>query len=209
MYEFSATELILSFLFTWVVGLTPPVLIRFTFLKRPIEKWPAIGICVLIWVCNIVLFTALGSRSKTHGALLLIAFVSYAILRRQGKSPDHEAISVETKKAEPQANPASRLNKLSRWARLLVVVSTSWLLFATITYFLALDGNSWLLGLVPSSAFSWSVDLFSAPNPVGDLPVYPTFNGIGFSTFVVAPVILSWGVGWIGVRLFRWVRAGS
>jgi hypothetical protein len=31
---------------------------------------------------NIVLFTAMGSKSKTHGALALIAFVSYWILRQ-------------------------------------------------------------------------------------------------------------------------------
>lgn len=77
--------LFLSFLLTWGVGLAPPLLIRFAFMRRPIGKGWAIGIVALFWVFNIVLFTALGSQSKSHGALALVAFVSYAILRKGAK----------------------------------------------------------------------------------------------------------------------------
>ena len=49
------------------------------------NKWPAIGICALFWLFNVILFTALGSKSKTHFALPLVAFVSYWILLRTGK----------------------------------------------------------------------------------------------------------------------------
>lgn len=77
--------LFLSFLFTWGIGLTPPLLIRFAFMRRPIGKGWAIGIVALFWVFNLLLFTALGSQSKSHGALVLVAFVSYAILRKGTK----------------------------------------------------------------------------------------------------------------------------
>ncbi|RMD64817.1 hypothetical protein D6833_03840 [Candidatus Parcubacteria bacterium] len=77
--------LFLSILFTWGIGLTPPLLIRFVFMRRPIGKGWAIGIVALLWVFNLVLFTALGSQSKSHGALILVAYVSYAILRKGAK----------------------------------------------------------------------------------------------------------------------------
>ena len=77
--------LFLSFIFTWGVGLAPPLLIRFAIMRRPIGKGWAIGVVALFWVFNIVLFTALGSQSKSHGALALVAFASYAILRKGAK----------------------------------------------------------------------------------------------------------------------------
>ena len=83
MHEMDAAALIMSFVVTWSIGLLPPVLIRCVFLKRPIAKWPSIGICALFWIVNIFLFTLMGSQSKTHIVLTLIAFVSYWILRRE------------------------------------------------------------------------------------------------------------------------------
>jgi len=77
--------LFLSFLLTWAVGLLPPVLIRFVFLRRPIGNGWAICVVALLWIFNIGLFTALGSQSKTHGGLVLVVFVSYAILRKGTK----------------------------------------------------------------------------------------------------------------------------
>ena len=77
--------LIISALFTWGIGLTPPLLIRFLFVRRPIGKGWAIGTATIFWFINIILFTALGSTSKTHGALFLVAWASYAILRKGSK----------------------------------------------------------------------------------------------------------------------------
>ncbi len=77
--------LALSALLTWGIGLTPPLLIRFLFVRRPIGKGWAIGTAAIFWFINIILFTALGSTSKTHGALLLVAWASYAILRKGHK----------------------------------------------------------------------------------------------------------------------------
>ena len=85
MNEYSAAEWIFSFILTWSVGLLPPLLIRFAFLRRPIGKNPAIGICGLFLFLNILLFTVLGSESKTHAVQLLIAYISYWILRKKKK----------------------------------------------------------------------------------------------------------------------------
>lgn len=74
--------LLLSFLVTWGIGLTPPLLIRFLFARRPIGKGAAIGIVSILFICNLVLFAALGSQSKSHVALVLIAIVSFTILRK-------------------------------------------------------------------------------------------------------------------------------
>ena len=92
MTEFDVSTIILSFIITWTIGLLPPVLIRFAFLKRPITKWPAIGLCTILWLGNIVLFSAMGSQSKTHIVLFLIAFVSYNILR-------HRSLKTNSRKA--------------------------------------------------------------------------------------------------------------
>lgn len=73
--------LFLSALITWGVGLTPPLLIRFALMRRPLSKGWAIGAVASFWLINVVLFTALGSQSKTHGALALVALASYGILR--------------------------------------------------------------------------------------------------------------------------------
>jgi hypothetical protein len=85
MAELDAVTIVASIVLTWGIGLTPPVLIRYAILRRPMNKWPAIGICAFFWFFNVILFTALGSKSKTHFALTLVAFVSYWILRKAGK----------------------------------------------------------------------------------------------------------------------------
>ncbi len=81
MDETNIVAIILSFVITWSIGLLPPVLIRYLFVKRPLMKWPAIGIAICFWFINISIFIALGSQSKSHFALFLIAYVSYWILR--------------------------------------------------------------------------------------------------------------------------------
>ncbi len=83
--EYWWITLIVSAILTWGIGLTPPLLLRFAFLRRPISKGGAISIVVFLWVINFVLFTALGSESKTHAALFLVAWASYAILRKGAK----------------------------------------------------------------------------------------------------------------------------
>ncbi|MBN2182244.1 MAG: hypothetical protein JW715_10045 [Sedimentisphaerales bacterium] len=80
--EYWLLSLIISVILTWVIGLTPPLIIRFVIARRPLSKSFSITLVVLFCFFNIVLFTILGSQSKTHAALFLVAFVSYAILRK-------------------------------------------------------------------------------------------------------------------------------
>lgn len=77
--------LFFSFLFTWGPGLAPPLLIRFAIIRRSIGKGWSFGLVFIFLVFNLVLFTELGSQSKTHNVLTLVAFASYAILKKGAK----------------------------------------------------------------------------------------------------------------------------
>lgn len=88
MLELDAVTIVASIILTWGIGLAPPIVTRYAILKRPMNEWPAIGVCAAFWLLNIALFTALGSKSKTHAALTLVAFVSYWILRKAGKAKE-------------------------------------------------------------------------------------------------------------------------
>ena len=81
MDDIGIGSIVLSVAFSWVVGLTPPLLIRFVFLREPIGHWPAVGICGLFWVFNFVLSSAIGGTGGRYGALLLVALAAYWILR--------------------------------------------------------------------------------------------------------------------------------
>lgn len=82
--EYWLLTLVLSAILTWGIGLAPPLIIRFVLARRPLSKGLSITLAVLFWFFNFVLFTALGSESKTHAALFLVALASYAILRKGG-----------------------------------------------------------------------------------------------------------------------------
>jgi hypothetical protein len=85
MNEFNAIDLIGSLFLTWIIGLTPPLVLRYLIIGKPLSKGWAISICALFWFINVVIFIALGSKSKTHAALVLVAMVSYRILHRDNK----------------------------------------------------------------------------------------------------------------------------
>ncbi len=107
---------LVSFLFTWIIGLTPPCLIRFVFLKRPISKIAAVLTSGLFVVINLVVFILLGSQSKTHAALIFVAWVSYGILRISGSassSEKHNDLSVNAEKDRPAGNTQSVKEDLS------------------------------------------------------------------------------------------------
>jgi len=82
--------LLFSAILTWGVGLAPPLLIRFAFMKHPLSKPPALITVIFLLVFNFILFTALGSESKTHGELLLVAWASYSILRKGSAKYEQE-----------------------------------------------------------------------------------------------------------------------
>ena len=88
--EYWWLSLIVSALLTWGLGLLPPVLIRYVFMRRPISKVAALIIAGIFWCINLVLFIALGSQSKTHFAVFLVAAASYYILRAGHKKVTKE-----------------------------------------------------------------------------------------------------------------------
>ena len=73
---------------TWSIGLSPPLIIRYVIIRGEISKHPALLICFLFMVFNLFLFSILGSQSKTHAVLFVIAGVSYAILRKNTTKTD-------------------------------------------------------------------------------------------------------------------------
>lgn len=73
--------LIISALLTWGVGLLPPILIRYLFIRKPLSKKVAIVLACIFLFLNLFFFIAIGSQSKTHSALFLVAIASYYILR--------------------------------------------------------------------------------------------------------------------------------
>lgn len=76
---------VISFILTWTIGLAPPLFIRFILIKRPLSKFVSILIAVLFYFLNLLLFISMGSQSKTHTALFIIAIVSYYILQKDKK----------------------------------------------------------------------------------------------------------------------------
>lgn len=85
--EYWIINLIFSAIITWGIGLTPPLLIRFVFVRRPISKRWAIGTVILFWFFNFVIFSANAAAhgGRIGGAIVLIAFASYPILRKGAK----------------------------------------------------------------------------------------------------------------------------
>lgn len=81
-----------SLIITWIIGLIPPILIRYVFLKRPADTRLALSVCALFVVANLAIFIGLGSTSKTHFAVYLIACASYAILRAGRTTPSEKNI---------------------------------------------------------------------------------------------------------------------
>jgi hypothetical protein len=76
--------IILAIIIFWGIALTPPLLIRFLFVRRPIGKGWAIGTTVIFWFISFIFFDVVfGYDSK--GSILpyfLIAWASYTILRK-------------------------------------------------------------------------------------------------------------------------------
>lgn len=81
MTQIGFLDIVIGFVLTWILGLLPPYLIRFRILKRPMSVWPAVGVCIILWITGLVFWEALGSHSITHGAVMLVAVISYFVLR--------------------------------------------------------------------------------------------------------------------------------
>ncbi len=90
----------ISFLLTWGIGLTPPVLIRFVIAKRPIAKSWAYAVVIFFGIVNMVVFRILGGTSKT--VVIVLAYVSFLILRTSFKKQNDAKKQVEGKTTIPK-----------------------------------------------------------------------------------------------------------
>ncbi len=124
------TWLALSAVYTWGIGLTPPLLIRFLIVRRPIGKWWAIGTVIGFFFINTILFIilnkviadAVGSRPQIHNpvAMVLIAVASYFILRKkrkyksQSKNKHTREKAIETKIGAEDSVVSSKSSIISK-----------------------------------------------------------------------------------------------
>jgi len=105
MREISAVEVIDGIVTTWAIGLFLPILVRYAILRRPLAKWWAIAMTILLYVVNLVVFLALGSKSHSHLALVLISLVTLVILMRPKRAGPTSAVlpSTDTQEAGARA----------------------------------------------------------------------------------------------------------
>jgi hypothetical protein len=94
--------LALSALLTWGIGLLPPLVTRFIILRRCLSRQASTIFSISFLVLNIIAFTVLGSESKTHAALFLVALASFAILRIGSGEDDKERERVSREREKRQ-----------------------------------------------------------------------------------------------------------
>jgi hypothetical protein len=82
-----ALMLIRGVILTWGIGLLPPLVLRFVFLRKPMSRNGALALVTVFAFVNIILFFPPRSQSgiRNWGPFTLVAMASYHILRRKAK----------------------------------------------------------------------------------------------------------------------------
>lgn len=79
-------SLAISFVVTWSVGLTPPVVIRYLLLKRPLQRkaatWTSVGICVVMLFLSVLVTDWAGEKQGSHFWVFFLFFVARWVLER-------------------------------------------------------------------------------------------------------------------------------
>lgn len=95
----SPSEFLFSFVVTWTIILIPPAAFRFLVIRRPLKsKRIAIAISGALLLVNNIVFSVLGSQSRSHLVILLGAFASFYLLKYETKEQVKERIAHERKK---------------------------------------------------------------------------------------------------------------
>jgi hypothetical protein len=115
--EYWLLTLLISAILTWGIGLAPPLVTRFAILRHPMTKRGALVFVVVFWLFNAFLFSALGSTSRTHGALLLVAWASFAILRKGSRAYDAQRKRETEEKERRQKEREQHDQEKQRWER--------------------------------------------------------------------------------------------
>lgn len=121
----------ISFLITWCIILFPPILMRLS-QREPQTKTFSIFASVILFFINIVLFTALGSQSKSHFATMIGAFVCYKILTFRYKKTTESTFADETKVIEQKVNMQTEpkiQKEISKTKKIWIVSSLAWLVW--------------------------------------------------------------------------------
>ena len=72
-------SVLISFLFTWVLGLAVPVLLRYKILKRPVSKGIAFLVVFIVYIVQFFISLSAGNEGR-HTALALVGIVGFGIL---------------------------------------------------------------------------------------------------------------------------------
>lgn len=84
--DYPISLFLFSAILTWGGGLLIPILLRYVFIRKPINKSWAKFLVVILFIIQFIIWVGfLGSTSKSHIALFLIAYVSYQILTKDPK----------------------------------------------------------------------------------------------------------------------------
>jgi hypothetical protein len=101
--DISAGDIVFSIILTWGWGLAAPLVLRYAVLKRSLDRTIAFFIVGGLWLLNIFVFTALGSKSRSHAALFFVAAVSYWILTK--KTPESHTAVASNLSTDPEPKP--------------------------------------------------------------------------------------------------------
>lgn len=78
--------ILLGFIVTWGIGLAPPLLIRYVFLRRPLSRkaasWIAAGFSTFFWIGFLVISSVLDEKPGTGIVWIIIFFVARWIMSR-------------------------------------------------------------------------------------------------------------------------------
>ena len=96
MSNLSSIELLLSFVITWTIVLVPPAIIRYIY-QKPLSKGVAITLAIVLYFANKILFTAMGSQSKSHAALLIGSIFCFYVLRWQTSASAARTVAEQRK----------------------------------------------------------------------------------------------------------------
>lgn len=138
--------LVLNFIFTWLIGLAIPAVLRFVILRRPLGRTWALVIAGAVFVFNVLLFTYIkysqegysseGEISYVQG---FIALAAYHILRRPKRN--------KTNGSDTHVQTAS-LNPKSHKRRLLKPIVIS---FIILTFTASIAGAFYWYEIRPAS----------------------------------------------------------
>ena len=115
MIDITFLDIIIGLVWTWGIGLLPAYLIRYVFLKRPLRKRLAIPIASLWFFFQYI--ASLGIKAivdptatdmRTSPALILVAYISYLILRKKNKEVLAGAGNISTMNNQQQTRKGNQ-----------------------------------------------------------------------------------------------------